>query len=308
MTVPVLQSAAGFPQESEGFVAELYQDRGGGKFGLTLEQFASLLQGIVARYLPDAERAECEELCRSLRIEDLVLARACAAGSESAWDVFLNRYRAKLYDIAGYITRENSRARDLADSIYAELYGTETRDGNRTCKLASYSGRGSLEGWLRTVMAQEYVNRHRRERRLVSIDEEDGQAERLPAKDPDPVAPVDARVEAATDDALGELKGEERFLLASYYLDGRTLAEIAHHLGVHESTISRKLERISRSLRKKILGALTKNGMSRRQAEEALEVDVRDLQINLRPHLLQKGDAEPFSKKKPGGEPAGIVE
>ena len=68
--------------------------------------------------------------------------------------------------------KEASAARELADSIYADLYGTTLRDGVRVSKLASYTGRGSLEGWLRTVLAQEYVNRYRRGRRLISLDEE----------------------------------------------------------------------------------------------------------------------------------------
>jgi RNA polymerase sigma-70 factor (ECF subfamily) len=308
MTTPAVQSATGFPEDSDGLMAELYQKSGGSRFGLGLEQFAAVLKEIVGKYLPEAGREECEQLCRSLRVEDLALARACAAGSEHAWDIFLTRYRVKLYDMAGYIARESSRARDLADSIYADLYGTETRDGKRNCKLGSYTGRGSLEGWLRTVMAQEYVNRYRKERRLVSLDEEDGNADRLPAADPAPVAPVDSSLETATDEALAQLPAEERFLMASYYLDGRTLAEIARQLSVHESTISRKLERVAKSLRKQIVGTLTKNGMSRAQAEEALDVDVRDLQINLRPHLTQKAEPEAFSKKKPGSEPAGIAE
>ncbi len=111
-----------------------------------------------------------QELYASLRVEDLALARACAAGNERAWERFLIRYREKLYDIAGYITKESSSARELADSLYADLYGMSAREGQRVSKLASYTGRGSLEGWLRTVMAQEHVNRYRKQRRLVSLD------------------------------------------------------------------------------------------------------------------------------------------
>ena len=43
----------------------------------------------------------------------------------------------------------------VADSLYGDLYGTTTRDGQRISKLASYTGRGSLEGWLRTVVTAE---------------------------------------------------------------------------------------------------------------------------------------------------------
>ena len=51
------------------------------------------------------------------------------------------------------------------------FYGTTTarRAG---FEVSLFTGRGSLEGWLRTVLAQEFVNRYRRTRRLVSLDEE----------------------------------------------------------------------------------------------------------------------------------------
>jgi RNA polymerase sigma-70 factor (ECF subfamily) len=87
-------------------------------------------------------------------------------------------------------------------------------------------------------------------------------------------------------------------VLSSYYLDGRTLAEIARMMGVHESTISRKLDKLAKSLRKQIVVALTKAGMSRRQAEEALEVDVRDLRLDIRRSLAQEATAVPFSEKR----------
>jgi RNA polymerase sigma-70 factor (ECF subfamily) len=297
-------------------MAELYRKSGGDKFGLAGPQFAAILTSVAAKYLPaGAGKQEHDELYRGLRVEELALARACAAGNEKAWEAFLLRYRAKIYDMAAYIARESSAARDLADSIYADLYGTETRDGRRACKLASYTGRGSLEGWLRTVMAQEFVNRYRRQRRLVSLDgdadDEDNKADRLPSPDPEPVVAVNPQLEAAADEALAALSAEERFLLAAYYLDGRTLADISGQLGVHESTISRKLDKVAKALRKQILGSLVSTGMSRRQAEEAMEVDVRDLQVNLRNHLTQKAEPETFSKKKAEvqrGDGAGIPE
>jgi RNA polymerase sigma-70 factor (ECF subfamily) len=237
-------------------------------------------------------------LYTSLRVEELVLARACAAGHEHAWEVFLTRYREKLYEIAGYITKESSAARELADSIYAELYGTVTRDGRRASKLASYTGRGSLEGWLRTVVAQEHVNRYRRQRRLVSLDEETEEGAQFATAEAEAAIAVDPRVEAATDEVLAGLLAEDRLVLASYFLDGRTLAEIARTLGVHESTVSRKLDKLAKSLRKQILASLGRRGMSRRQAAEALEVDVRDLRVNIRSRLTQESGGPAFSKKK----------
>ncbi|HWY57771.1 MAG TPA: sigma-70 family RNA polymerase sigma factor [Terriglobales bacterium] len=277
----------------------IYEKSRGEAFGLTRQQFDLVLKEIARKYLPvDAGQNEIRELYASLRMEELALARACAAGHERAWELFLTRYREKLYDIAGYITKESSAARELADSIYAELYGTATRDGERASKLASYTGRGSLEGWLRTVMLQEHVNRYRRQRRLVSLDEEADEGVQFATAEAEPAIAVDPRVEAATDEVLAGLPAEDRFVLASYFLDERTLAEIARTLGVHESTISRKLDKLAKSLRKQILASLGRRGMSRRQALEALEVDVRDLRINIRSRLAQETGGPAFSKKK----------
>jgi RNA polymerase sigma-70 factor, ECF subfamily len=290
-------------------MSELYEKSRGEEFGLGRQDFDRILDGIAAKYLPtSATQSDVRELYGGLRVEELALARACAAGHERAWEVFLARYREKLYDVAGYITKESSSARELADSIYAELYGTTTRDGQRVSKLASYTGRGSLEGWLRTVMAQEHVNRFRRQRRLVSLDEETDGGVQFASAEPEPVAGVDPRVESATDEVLAALPAEDRFVLASYFLDDRTLADIARSLRVHESTISRKLDKLAKSLRKQILAALHRRGLSRRQAQESLDIDVRDVRVNIRGRLTQETGGTAFSKKKaeaPAGDGSG---
>jgi RNA polymerase sigma-70 factor, ECF subfamily len=290
---PTVEASAGL----ESMITELYEKSGNS--GLSREQFAVILNQVAAKYLPaDASPREIAELYASLRVEELALARACAAGQERAWEVFMARYRERLYDIAAHIAKESSAARELADSLYADLYGTRTRDGQRISKLASYTGRGSLEGWLRTVMAQEFVDRFRRSRRLVSLDEQTEGGAQFAATGSEPAAVVDPRVEAATDEVLSRTAAEDRFILASYYLDGRTLAEIARTLAVHESTISRKLDKLAKSLRKQIVTALERKGMNRRQAEEALDVDVRDLRLNIRKRVAQETVPPAFSDKK----------
>ena len=278
---------------------ELYIRSGAQAFGLEREQFCAILTEIAQKYLPGETSPQAAgEFCGSLRLEELALARACAAGSERAWEIFLTRYRAKLYDVAGYIAKESSAARELADSLYADLYGTSERDGKRVSKLAFYTGRGSLEGWLRTVLAQEYVNRYRKRKRLVSLDEEAEEGVQFAAVQAEPAPSADPRLEQAIDDALKGLEAEDKYVLASYFLDNRTLAEVARTLGVHESTISRKVDKLAKNLRKQILSNLTRGGMSRRQAEEALLTDVRDLQVNIRSRLVQESAAPAFPEKK----------
>jgi RNA polymerase sigma-70 factor (ECF subfamily) len=299
-TQPVVAPAV----EMITLAAELRPKSGAALFGMSCDDLALILSEVARKYLGATPFPQVREFCVSLKIEELVLARACAAGHERAWEVFMTRYRAKLYEIGLQITREDSAGRELSDSLYAELYGTVTREGARVSKLSSYTGRGSLEGWLRTVMAQEHVNRYRRTKRMVSLDEETEEGTQFAAPSTEPATAIDPRLTSATDEALAALPAEERFMLAAYYLDGRTLAEIARMMSVHESTISRKLDKVTKSLRKQILAGLARQGLSRRQAEEALEVDVRDLSLNLRDRLAQDSAGDAFHKKNVGA-PAG---
>jgi RNA polymerase sigma-70 factor (ECF subfamily) len=293
----------------------LYKKSGADEFGITETSFAETLGEIATKHLPSSASVdETRTFCLSLRVEEIALARACAAGNNKAWEIFLTRYREKLFLMAMQIAREDSAARELADSLYADLYGLGGKDGVRVSKLMSYTGRGSLEGWLRTVMAQEHVNRYRKTKRLVSLDEESEGGVRFASPVAGPTSTADQRVESATDEALAALPAEDRFVLASYYLDGRTLAEIARTLRVHESTISRKVDKLAKSLRKQILAGLGRRGMSRRQATEALEVDVRDLEVNIRARLTQETGNRAFSEQRdlvekkvraPASEPPG---
>ncbi|MFZ0320760.1 MAG: sigma-70 family RNA polymerase sigma factor [Candidatus Sulfotelmatobacter sp.] len=280
-------------------LAELCVKSGCERVGVAPQVFGAILCDVATKYLPaGSSEREARDFLLTVRVEELALARACAAGNNTAWEIFLTRYREKLYQAALRIAREDSAARELADTLYAELYGTGMRGGERVSKLASFTGRGSLEGWLRTVLAQEFVNRYRRTKRLVSLDEEGEEGSQFAAPEPEATVSPDLRLEKATDAALAGLSSEERMVLAAYFLDGRTLAEIARMLGVHESTISRKVDKLAKGLRKKILSNMMQQGMGRRQAEEALEVDVRDLRVDIRRSLAQESAAEAFSRKR----------
>lgn len=283
----------------EPLLGDLYERSGARKYGIGLEQLAEVLIAIGQKYLSEsASEKEMRELYANLRMEELVLARACAIGNEIAWQDFMLRYREKLHEAALAIAREESQARELAGSIYADLYGTENREGKRISKLTYYNGRGSLEGWLRTVMAQRRVNEYRSGRKLVSLDEESEEGKQFVAAASEAGSEIDPRLNTAIDTALAAISGEDRCVLAYYFLDDLTLARVASLLGVHESTISRRLEKLVKTLRKEILGNLARSGMSRRQAEEALQVDVRDLTIDIRSRLAQDSPSPAFSKKR----------
>jgi RNA polymerase sigma-70 factor, ECF subfamily len=291
--------------------AVLYDRSGAAAYGLSAEQFRAILNEILHKYFLEVHNAGADDsvalaegkadFCAGLRLEELALARACAAGNDQAWQDFISRYRQKLHRMAIHITRDAAHAAELADSLFADLYGVNARDGLRNSKLVFYTGRGSLEGWLRTVMAQEFINRYRKQKRTVSLEEQMEEGVQFVAVVPEPAPASDGAskwLAAATDEALAELSAEDRFTLASYYLDGRTLAEIARTLGLHESSVSRRLDRLATGLRKRILAGLRVRGMSHAQAAETMEADVRDIQLNLRSRLAQDSTAKTFPERR----------
>jgi RNA polymerase sigma-70 factor (ECF subfamily) len=276
---------------------ELWRTAKGTGSGLTCDEFSTVLYAVGAKFnyglpaaahLDDSQKAD---FLRSLRLEDLALAAACVLGREVAWQRFLTLYRASLTQAAVAITGSNTLGHDLADSLSAELYGLREVEGQRRSPLASYSGRGSLLGWLRTTLAQRHVDHHRRTYRESPLNTLDA-----PAPQPLP-APVPAELTGlarAVTHTLEDLSPEERYLLSSYFLDCQPLAQIARVLHVHEATISRRLKRLLADLHQRLLHHLEAGGLSRRAAEEALGNDPRDLEINLRA-LLQSSQTTSFS-------------
>src|SRR5580658_3535378 len=195
--------------DGAGTAAALFERSGAAAYGMTAERFAAILDEILRKYVsPSASlisaahssSVPAEQItgfCAGWRLEELALARACAAGNERAWQDFISRYRQKLHSMALHITRDAAHGDELADSLFADLYGVNTRGGVRNSKLVFYTGRGSLEGWLRTVMAQEFVNRYRKQKRTVSLEEQTDNGLQFAAAVPEPVSPSDQRLEIA---------------------------------------------------------------------------------------------------------------
>ncbi|HKP71771.1 MAG TPA: hypothetical protein VJT82_02470, partial [Pyrinomonadaceae bacterium] len=132
--------------------------------------------GVLEKYLlrnqPDASAQEIEEFIDALRADDLCLVVACERGDESAWTDLMEQFRATVLSAARGASHSEDAAEELAQSVWAELYGLRERaDGRMAGKLAYYSGCGSLGGWLRAVVGQLAVDRHRKSARLVQTEE-----------------------------------------------------------------------------------------------------------------------------------------
>ena len=288
---------------SNPLLNELWRESGAALYGLEQQEFNRILEsvGTTQNYGLEpgtaASRRQQAGFFRGLRLADLTLARACASGHEGAWEHFIAVYRQPLFRAAIAITRSETLGRELADQLYAELYGLSARDGVRRSPLDSYKGKGSLMGWLRTTLAQRHVDHHRRTRRELPLDNL-AEGNEPPAADPKPgKLPAELLLLAkAVVETLEKIETVERFLLAAYYIDGRTLLEIAPMLHVHEATVSRKLHRLVDGIRKQIVKSLLGYGLNKRAVQEMLGADPRDLDLNLK-KILQISLPDAFQEK-----------
>jgi RNA polymerase sigma-70 factor (ECF subfamily) len=246
---------------------------------LGVETLAPRVAAAVQKYLlrdePNTPAAEINKFIDEMQADDLCLIIACERGDENAWNDLVARFTATVRSAARSASANEDAAEDLAQSIWAELYGLRVRDDGRPAsKLAYYSGRGSLAGWLRAVVAQLSVDSFRKQSKLVQT-EEDTDLDRL-ARDAhvsetpafalsgvsNPEQSLSNRfaetdLQEALNKAVRELAAEDRLLVKLYYFDNLRLREAGAVLGVHEATASRRLTRIQTDLRKRVGQILT---------------------------------------------------
>lgn len=272
--------------------------------GLTAADLRPRVAAAVEKYLlradENAANAEIKAFVDDLRADDLCLIVACERGDEKAWEDLVKNFDGTVKSAARKISSNNDDAEDLASSIWAELHGLKHDKGGRLrTKLSYYSGRGSLAGWLRAVVAQLAVDEFRKQSKFVQIEEarefenlahessEKSENVAVVAHSDDPERifaekRTSADVADALQAAIGELSAEDRLILKLYYFDDLKLKDIGASLGFHEATASRKLVRVQTEIRRSVERNLTnKHGWSEREVKKHLAETAEKLGVNL---------------------------
>jgi RNA polymerase sigma-70 factor (ECF subfamily) len=203
------------------------------------------------------ETDRVEAYLDALHAEDLALALACKGGNSRAWEHFISSLRPPLYAAARAIAGDEMRGRELADSLWADLYGLEVRDGTRRSLLEYFHGRSSILTWLRAILAQRHVDYVRSQQRTQPLDD-DVENRRIDPNSNHDQAPGPERaryvqmLSIALDLALKTLAPQDRMRMAYYYRHELSLKEIGRLMGEHESSVSRKLARTREQLKSEI--------------------------------------------------------
>jgi RNA polymerase sigma-70 factor (ECF subfamily) len=242
--------------------------------GLGADDLRPRVETALGKYLfaegVDPDRNAIKQFVDEIRADDLCLIIACEKGDEKAWEYLVANFDSTVKSAARKISPNSDDADDLASSIWAELYGLrQDAEGNKKSKLAYYSGRGSLAGWLRAVVSQLAIDEYRKQSRFVQV-EENREFENLAeessnhtgsdmvvqhAENPEELLTTEQTtrdVSLALKHAIEQLEAEDRLVMKLYYFDDLKLKEIGAMFGYHEATASRKVVRIQADIRKSV--------------------------------------------------------
>ena len=260
-------------------IAHLYRKAGAEQWALSHDEFMEAVEASVRRAHAGSVPAprELDRYLAGLHATDLALATACALGREAAWDHFVLTHRPVLYRAADALNPSGS-AREIADSLYADLYGLQEAGGTRRSLFRYFHGRSTLATWLRSVLAQRFVDSLRAQRRTEPLPDDEGGMRPAGAVSSDPdrdqLVPL---VQQALAAAIAALAVKDRLRLRSYYVSELTLAQIGRITAEHEATVSRQLARTRRSLRDEMERHLQNEArLSRAQVTRALELAMDD--------------------------------
>lgn len=292
-------------------------------YGISPEDFRAALRMAVDKYLFDhtngtAPTAEqIRQFLGELQVTDLYLALACARGNEHAWWDFDQGYRRYIERIARHLASVETDAEEVIDSVYVELYGTRVVGDVRQSKFATYTGRGTLKGWLRTVVWHAVIDMHRARHDEISIDdwsESGGETHDRPGWRAEALGGEGAMLDriarerfqaatvAALDASFATLDDHEKLLLLYYHVENLKLREIARLVEepasplrrwfqrqskrrvnvpesrVHESTVMRWLEKVYGKILDRFRTHLVeKDGLTPAEIEMCVEMATEDL-------------------------------
>jgi len=174
---------------------------------------------------------------------DLYLACACAGGDRTAIDELEKRCIA---DVGKALWQVGAGDRDDVLQRVREklLVGPDPL-------IAHYAGRGSLRGWIRSIVLRTAIKHARGAARAVPLDE--GDFLELAASSEDPaLEPFKQRYRdefrAAFRAAVDTLAVRHRNLLRQYFLDHMTIDELAVLYRVHRATAARWIHDVRAAL------------------------------------------------------------
>lgn len=165
--------------------------------------------------------------------------KGCLAGNERDQELLYRRYSAKLYGVSLQYTGSYEEGRDVLQESFIKIFGN----------LHTYSGEGSFEGWMRRIVVNTALEKHRKRYYLNKVEDLGNIAEGLYDTGLSDTTGLEA------DDLLDlimKLPPKYRMVFNLYAIEGYTHREIAKMLSISEGTSKSNLSRARAILQRKV--------------------------------------------------------
>jgi RNA polymerase sigma-70 factor len=274
-----------------------------GDLDLRLDEYSSRLACIISKWCGhNCNNDTILDLTRQLHTTDLYLSTACALHRDKAWRRFDSVYRKYLNDLVSYICSAHSIATEIKETASVHLF---LPDRTGQSRILSYDGRSSLATWLRVIITNRIINEGHRKCNALQYDKPSPELEdqtALPLIESClQVSRYEPMVCAAVQWACEGLADRERELLLWRFDRQAQLGEIAHQLSVHQSTITRTLDRIARKFRDKVISHLSSLHLDSAAINECLSVliDGKCQSISILDYLRSAGSDQARRRNAP---------
>ena len=146
-----------------------------------------------------------------------------------ALERLLDLYQKKVFRMAWVMLRDTGRAEEVTQDVFLKLWRA----------LPAYDGRAAVRTWLYTIARNTCLSAVRAEsyRRTDELDERS-----------EPAAPSQVLADLALDECLAKLPPAQREVVTLFYLQEKSVGDVAAMLHLPEGTVKSHLHRARRAL------------------------------------------------------------
>lgn len=172
--------------------------------------------------------------------EDIQLIEAVLRGDRSAFQRLVERYQNYVFTVTYRVLKSREEAEEAAQDTFIKVYQT----------LASFEKKSKFSTWLYTIAYRTAIDTARKKQlQTNSIDDE---ASFLQIKDPEktPVQQTQqSDLKLQLEEVIQQLRPEEATLITLFYLNEKSVKEIAEITGLTVTNVKTKLHRTREALR-----------------------------------------------------------
>jgi RNA polymerase sigma-70 factor (ECF subfamily) len=174
---------------------------------------------------------------------DHELLEGCRRGEPEALRELFESHKDKVYSIALRYSGDSTVAMDIAQDVFLKLFSA----------IHNFRGGANFDSWLYRIVVNSCLDQKRRTRRLIPL--VDGLLDALQSPGASALDQVvRSELSSRLRSAVARLPAEQRIVIVLRYTQGLSYDEIAEILGCSTGTVASRLNRIHKTLGRRLGG------------------------------------------------------